>query len=227
MTTRGVTRYGLLAVTAVLFSTAVAWSCVLWAPMAASRPLSEAEAAELIVGHLDDERFIATPDGLEHTGLGWRLVFVVDGSMAESPPRPRLRSTTTVAGGGGPGSRAFLRVPASARDKYVQIVLAGWPASCYQGTTEFFSQSLTRHGLFEPPELASDLGVKPRRLVPLYPRWTGLAVNSIFYGAIFWLAVPGPKLLRRVLRRRRGQCAGCGYDLTHHEHETCPECGAG
>lgn len=226
MTKRGVTGYGLLGLMAILVSTAVAWSCVLWAPMAGSRPLSEAEATEIMVRRLDAKQFTATPAGIVNSGLGWRFVFAVDASILEpSPARPR--STATGGGGGNRANITFQRVPGNAEDKYVQIVLAGWPASCYQGTTKVFGQSLTRDGLFEPPELASALAVKPWRLVPLYPRWSGLAVNTIFYGAIFWLAIPGPKLLRRALRRRRGQCPGCGYDLAHHDHETCPECGAG
>ena len=227
MTTRGVTRYGLLAVMAILASTAVAWSCALWAPMTTSRPLSEAEAAEIMARRLDARQFIPTPDGTENSGLGWKFVFVVDAAIVEPPRRARPRSTTPATGGPNAGRHALTSGSGNATDTYVQIVLAGWPATCYQGTTEMFDQSLTHHGLFTPPELASNLGVKPRRLVPLYPRWTGLAVNSVFYGAIFWLAIPAPKLLRRALRRRRGQCADCGYDLAHHEHDTCPECGTG
>ncbi|RJP34852.1 MAG: hypothetical protein C4547_10250 [Phycisphaerales bacterium] len=35
--------------------------------------------------------------------------------------------------------------------------------------------------------------------------------------------IRGP--LRRVLRRRRGRCGHCGYDLTGNTTGTCPECG--
>ena len=45
MTRRRAILYGLLAVSAMLVSTAVAWSCALWSPIPASRSLSEAEAA--------------------------------------------------------------------------------------------------------------------------------------------------------------------------------------
>ena len=65
------------------------------------------------------------------------------------------------------------------------------------------------------------------RALPLRPIWPGFAVNTIFYAAILWLLVLGPFVLRRYLRRRRGLCPACGYDLKHAEHESCPECGAG
>jgi len=37
------------------------------------------------------------------------------------------------------------------------------------------------------------------------------------------LFIRGP--LRRHRRRRRGECIGCGYDLTGNESGVCPECG--
>ncbi len=61
--------------------------------------------------------------------------------------------------------------------------------------------------------------------LPLKPLWPGFAINTIFYAAILWLLIPGPCALRRLVRRRRGLCPACGYDLGHAEHDTCPECG--
>ncbi len=63
------------------------------------------------------------------------------------------------------------------------------------------------------------------RAVPLRPIWPGFAGNTLFYAAILWLLIPGPFALRRLIRRRRGLCPACGYDLRHGEHEACPECG--
>ncbi len=62
-------------------------------------------------------------------------------------------------------------------------------------------------------------------LLPLCPAWPGFAVNTVFYAAILWLVIPGPFALRRFLRRKRGLCVACGYDLRHADHEACPECG--
>lgn len=64
------------------------------------------------------------------------------------------------------------------------------------------------------------------RALPLLPIWPGFALNTIFYAAILWPIISGPFALRRHLRRKRGVCVACGYDLRHAEHEACPECGA-
>ena len=42
---------------------------------------------------------------------------------------------------------------------------------------------------------------------------------------VIWPLTLGPFALRRLIRRRRGLCLACGYDLRHTEHEACPECG--
>ena len=42
-------------------------------------------------------------------------------------------------------------------------------------------------------------------------------------GLLMWKALPREQ--QRV-RRARGQCAGCGYDLTANVSGACPECGA-
>ena len=62
-------------------------------------------------------------------------------------------------------------------------------------------------------------------LLPIGPVWPGFAVNTVFYAAFLWLLIPGPFALRRFVRRRRGLCPACGYDLRHGEHGACPECG--
>lgn len=62
--------------------------------------------------------------------------------------------------------------------------------------------------------------------LPLYPIWPGFAINTVFYAAICWLLWMTPFTARRMIRRRRGRCPNCGYDLAHAEHEQCPECGA-
>ena len=63
------------------------------------------------------------------------------------------------------------------------------------------------------------------RLLPLRPLWPGFAINTIFYAAILWFVMLGPFTARRIIRRKRGQCIKCGYDLRGAEHEACPECG--
>ena len=62
-------------------------------------------------------------------------------------------------------------------------------------------------------------------ILALRPMSTGFAINTLFWAAVLWLVIPGPFALRRLIRRRRGLCPACGYDLRHGEHEACPECG--
>ncbi|MCZ6736067.1 MAG: hypothetical protein O7C65_09780 [Planctomycetota bacterium] len=61
--------------------------------------------------------------------------------------------------------------------------------------------------------------------LPLRPIWPGFAINTLFYAAILWLPIRGPFALRRLIRRERGLCVVCGYDLRHADHDACPECG--
>ena len=65
-----------------------------------------------------------------------------------------------------------------------------------------------------------------RPIVPLRPIWAGFAINTIFYAAILWLLALVPFTVRRMIRRRRGRCIKCGYDLHGHSGgAVCPECG--
>ena len=47
-----------------------------------------------------------------------------------------------------------------------------------------------------------------------------------FYAAPLLVASRGLLALRGLIRRKRGLCVACGYDLRGAEHEACPECGA-
>ncbi len=51
----------------------------------------------------------------------------------------------------------------------------------------------------------------------------GFAINTIFYAAILWLLTLGPFTARRMIRRRRGRCIKCGYDLRGNLSHGCPE----
>lgn len=67
------------------------------------------------------------------------------------------------------------------------------------------------------------------RVIPLAPIWLGFTVDALFYGAawgVLLALVVGPGALRRALRRRRGRCLRCAYDLRGIPEGACPECGA-
>jgi hypothetical protein len=69
-------------------------------------------------------------------------------------------------------------------------------------------------------------------VLPVEPIWPGFAINTVFYAAVLWVLIAGPGAVRRLVRRRRGRCTRCGYDLRGQVAASgfngkivCPECG--
>jgi hypothetical protein len=67
--------------------------------------------------------------------------------------------------------------------------------------------------------------VRGQRILPLRPIWPGFLFNTLIYAAALWGLLFTPGVLRRTVRRRRGRCTRCAYDLRGIEHDVCPECG--
>ena len=65
----------------------------------------------------------------------------------------------------------------------------------------------------------------PDRLLPLQPLLLGFVVDCLFYGSAWFVLASLPIGLRHLIRRWRGVCTRCGYDLRHADHAACPECG--
>lgn len=63
----------------------------------------------------------------------------------------------------------------------------------------------------------------PYRPVPLVPVWPGFAVCSVFWAGVVGVVWYVPGMVRGAMRRRRGLCARCGYEL--RGLDACPECG--
>ncbi len=80
--------------------------------------------------------------------------------------------------------------------------------------------NLNRNGIV----ISETYGIAPQ-ILPLQPIWPGFAINTIFYSAILWTLTLGPFTARRMIRRKRGRCIKCGYDLRGTSGGGCPECG--
>ena len=104
---------------------------------------------------------------------------------------------------------------------HVTVITTGWPYLALEG----------HWGLVDgQPETSRLLVTRWERrdnvvVFPFYPIWPGFAANTIFYSAALWMLPLGPLAIRRLIRRKRGHCINCGYDLRGVEHEVCPECG--
>lgn len=61
-----------------------------------------------------------------------------------------------------------------------------------------------------------------RRIVPFWPMWRGLGLNTLFFGGILAIAF-GHRHVRQLRRRIRRQCVRCGYLI--QDSTRCPECG--
>ncbi len=102
----------------------------------------------------------------------------------------------------------------------------GWPRSALWYEATFLNGVRTNRGGIEvPAKFKPWLGpgpVLPCRLLP-----SGFAVDTAFYGAVWFGLLFVPGYTARARRRHRGLCPDCAYDLSHAEHRRCPECGWG
>ncbi len=114
-------------------------------------------------------------------------------------------------------------------------IAAGWPylACVGEATVRLAPNSLTKTLSVQVSGIKlSTFGPGAEyRLLPLKPLWPGFWLNTILYAVVtaaLWLSIAeGSCRLHRILRRKRGLCIKCGYDLRGHSGgEVCPECGA-
>jgi len=107
----------------------------------------------------------------------------------------------------------------------------GWPCRALESVRRSmgppFHRAVEHYGSFGlvPSQLVPE--DHRRRHLPIRPIFPGLIINTAFYAAILWLLIPGPFVLRRLIRLKRGRCPKCGYDLRGQLPGAggCPECG--
>jgi hypothetical protein len=109
----------------------------------------------------------------------------------------------------------------------------GWPALSFWSYWHSNNLKITQGGSIDITALATAIGrttpPKPQGYwgASYYPIWSGLAINLVFYGAIWAIPLFGFALVRSFRRMWRGGCPKCGYDLKYDLQSGCPECGWG
>jgi hypothetical protein len=67
---------------------------------------------------------------------------------------------------------------------------------------------------------------RAERRIPMSPLWLGFAANTVFWSVACGVGAYVLGRTRRAMRRRKSQCASCGYDLRGLDPSgKCPECG--
>lgn len=110
------------------------------------------------------------------------------------------------------------------------VVRAGWPCMALEG--EYWHDA-TRAVAPGPTRVSGALVIRGQyasadrlflpRMLPLRPRWTGFAVNSVMLALLLWFAWLAVRTTRRTVRKRRGQCPWCAYPMGVSNR--CSECG--
>ena len=107
------------------------------------------------------------------------------------------------------------------QDNYsIDTVELGWPLRCIAG--EHWGEY---HGQPGPYQNTSGMLVAFGAQWPTRVIWPGMIVNELFYVLLFATTFAGWRYGRRWIRRRRGRCPQCDYDLRGNSGGGCPECG--
>ena len=116
----------------------------------------------------------------------------------------------------------------------IEAIASGWPFLClhFLMTESYFEADYRENtGPIVNPDLgwqgAIVLGGRNEysvRALPIVPIWSGVLVNMAFW-TVLWFPPLNFHAIRNWLRRRRGRCAKCGYDLRGQFAAGCPECG--
>ncbi len=111
---------------------------------------------------------------------------------------------------------------------------SGWPLVAMRTRYEEFpgplrGQSIRQvtEGILLTPTAEIRLGdmLYRTKALPLRPLWPGFAINTAFYAVLLWVLWRSPFVVGRIIRRKRGHCIKCGYDLRGDFSAGCPECG--
>ena len=162
-------------------------------------------------------------DGISASGIGverWQLeagVFSVAGSLTYTTPEQLPE---------------WIDVPAPEDVRYIrkfEAVGSGWPWICLRTHSMFdvSSFNVLEKEWVDGSEIGMGSIFMPfsTRVIPHGPYWPGLIRNWIVWSLpwlVLWFGWVGT---RQIIRKGRGKCRSCGYDLRGIESDKCPECG--
>lgn len=117
---------------------------------------------------------------------------------------------------------------------------AGWPLRSFSGTqhtvahTTQFKEVTSTTGMLVLPDRVfgiptPGLWTSRGHLIPAEPLWSGLLLNTFFYGGVAGVVWVVGGRIRRRFRLDSRRCAACRYDLRESlrsDPVLCPECGS-
>lgn len=109
------------------------------------------------------------------------------------------------------------------------IEMRGWPARAVWCDYDTWAPAPTTRGALVIPGVhlaPHPLNAVYPRTLPYWPIWSGLAINVLFWSIVAATPIHGLRVVRRRVRRLRGRCLACGYELVGISAAArCPECG--
>lgn len=110
---------------------------------------------------------------------------------------------------------------------FFELRAYGWPFKC-MAAGYLASPSGTKPTGLNWFEFQISAGSR-RVSIPVQPIWSGLGANTAVFAVPWWAALglssAAASAAVRSMRRQRGRCPSCGYDLCGELSHGCPECG--
>lgn len=159
---------------------------------------------------------------LRETNRWWDVVTVMNGDDGEGRGSASVALVRGVKSWEDDSIAAVVRAGSAGGGWPQDVVMIGWPSRCLWGVKGGVEQRQCE-GLIEVPEWLETIRFVHNPL-PVRPWWPGMAADIALFGGGWMAVLAGPGAATRWLRRRRGGCVACGYDVKGVA--VCPECGA-
>ncbi len=198
---------------------------------AASNTSYAAETARLKIVTLQTSG-VETAAFLEWTAFGSERIVYIPNELVSSVTGSGFRAETVERP---PRRWVGLWTDVGVRARIVLEEAHGWPAKCLRWRLMSGSvQGGLQIGISNREESRSSVGslrasyIAGDRVIPFFPIWSGFAINVASYaGMLFVLrcGLVGSRRVRILLRRGKGYCPQCTYNLRGEFSAGCPECG--